>query len=166
VHPSFDALIKGLAGAELVRGTNTAIGDIAHDSRDVKPGSCFVCRRGLRVDGHAYVPAALASGAAAIVAVGCVTAFLAGLSLRLKSWQSRWRLKRQRWKHYGALHHLWFFTPATLARVIEAAGFEVLHLETPVLERPGRRGWVSALIRLPLEAARAGGIVDLYARAR
>ena len=68
MHPTFDALIKGLAGAELVRGTNTAIGDIAHDSRDVKPGSCFVCRRGLRVDGHAYVPAALAAGAAAIVA--------------------------------------------------------------------------------------------------
>ena len=68
MHPSFDALIEGLAGAELVRGTNTAIGDIAHDSRDVKPGSCFVCRQGLRVDGHAYVPAALAAGAAAIVA--------------------------------------------------------------------------------------------------
>lgn len=68
MHPTFDALIKGLAGAELVRGTNTAIGDIAHDSRDVTPGSCFVCRRGLRVDGHDYVPAALAAGAAAIVA--------------------------------------------------------------------------------------------------
>ena len=91
---------------------------------------------------------------------------LAGLSLRLKSWQCRWRLKRQRWKHYGALHHLWFFTPATLARVVEAAGFEVSRLETPVLERPGRRGWVGALIRRPLEAAQAGGIVDLYARGR
>ena len=91
---------------------------------------------------------------------------LAGLSLRLKSWQSRCRLKRQRWKHYGALHHLWFFTPATLARVVAAAGFEVLRSETPILERPGRPGWVSALLRPPLEGAGAGGIVDLYARAR
>ncbi len=91
---------------------------------------------------------------------------LAGLSLRLKSWQSRCRLKRKGWKHYGALHHLWFFTPATLARVVAAAGFEVTRCETPVIERPGRSPWVSALIRAPLEAARAGGIVDLYARAR
>ncbi|MCY4122994.1 MAG: class I SAM-dependent methyltransferase, partial [Acidobacteria bacterium] len=37
---------------------------------------------------------------------------IAGLSIRLKSWQSRLGLKRRRWKHYGALHHLWFFTPA------------------------------------------------------
>ena len=91
---------------------------------------------------------------------------LAGLSLRLKSWQSRCGLKRRRWKHYGALHHLWFFTPATLARVVAAAGFEIARCETPVLERPGRPAWVSAAVRAPLEALRAGGIVDLYARAR
>ena len=91
---------------------------------------------------------------------------LAGLSLRLKSWQSRCRLKRRRWKHYGALHHLWFFTPATLARLVAEAGFEVLRYETPVIERPGRPGWLSALVRPPLEAVRAGGIVDLYACAR
>lgn len=66
--PTFGALIAGLPGARLVRGADTAIADIAHDSRDVTPGSCFVCRRGLRVDGHAFVPAALAAGAAAIVA--------------------------------------------------------------------------------------------------
>ncbi len=66
--PTFGALIASLPGAELMRGANTAIDDIAHDSRDVNPGSCFVCRRGLRVDGHAFVPAALAAGAAAIVA--------------------------------------------------------------------------------------------------
>lgn len=89
---------------------------------------------------------------------------LAGLSLRLKSWQSRCRLKRQRWKHYGALHHLWFFTPRTLARLVEEAGFEVVRSETPLLERPGRPAWVAALLGPPLEAARAGGIVDLYAR--
>ena len=66
--PTFGALIADLPGAELLRGANAAIGDIAHDSRDVNPGSCFVCRRGFRVDGHTFVPAALAAGAAAIVA--------------------------------------------------------------------------------------------------
>jgi len=68
VRPTFDELISALPGAELIRASSARIRDIAHDSRDVKSGSCFVCRRGLRVDGHAYVAAALAAGAAAVVA--------------------------------------------------------------------------------------------------
>ena len=88
---------------------------------------------------------------------------LAGLTITLKSWQSRLRLKRKRWKHYGALHHLWFFTPRTLARLVEAAGFEVSGWETPVAGRPGRPVWVTAAVRRPLEACCAGGILDLYA---
>ena len=91
---------------------------------------------------------------------------IAGLSIRLKSWQSRLGLKRRRWKHYGALHHLWFFTPATLAALVERAGFEVAHWETPAEDRPGRSGWLRALVRWPLETARMGGILDLYARPR
>ncbi len=89
-----------------------------------------------------------------------------GLSMRLKSWQSRLGLKRRRWKHYGALHHLWFFTPATLAALVRAAGFATAHWETPAERRPGRSGGLSAMVRGPLEAARAGGILDLYARPR
>ena len=65
---AFDALIADSPKAELVRDTAAEIRDIAHDSRDVKAGSCFVCRRGLQVDGHEYVQAALAAGAVAIVA--------------------------------------------------------------------------------------------------
>ena len=91
---------------------------------------------------------------------------LAGLSIRLKSLQSRLGLKRRRWKHYGALHHLWFFTPPTLAALVEAAGFGVAHWETPAEERPQRSGWVSARVRRTLEATRMGGILDLYARPR
>ncbi len=91
---------------------------------------------------------------------------IAGLSIRLKSWQSRLGLKRRPWKHYGALHHLWFFTPATLAALVEAAGFAVAHWETPAEDRPGRSGRMRALVRGPLEAARLGGILDLYARPR
>ena len=89
---------------------------------------------------------------------------VAGLSIRLKSLQSRLGLKRRRWKHYGALHHLWFFTPQTLAALVEAAGFAVTHWETPAEDRPGRSGWTRALVRWPLETARLGGILDLYAR--
>ena len=75
---------------------------------------------------------------------------LAGFTITLKSWQSRLRLKRKRWKHYGALHHLWFFTPRTLARLVEAAGFAVSGWETPVAGRPGRPAWVTAVVPPPL----------------
>jgi UDP-N-acetylmuramoyl-L-alanyl-D-glutamate--2,6-diaminopimelate ligase len=45
----------------------TATG-VTHDSRDVAPGSVFVAVRGLEADGMSFVPQALASGAAAVVA--------------------------------------------------------------------------------------------------
>ena len=89
---------------------------------------------------------------------------IAGFSIRMKNLQSRMGLKNHSWKHYGALHHLWFFTPATLAALVRAAGFEVLAWETPVTDRSDRSGWVSTVIRSPLEVLRVGGILDLYAR--
>jgi len=41
---------------------------ITADSRQVIPGACFVAYRGLGVDGHRFIPDAIARGAAAIVA--------------------------------------------------------------------------------------------------
>lgn len=41
---------------------------INYDSRKVQPGDIFVCIEGFKTDGHSYVPAALAQGAAGIVA--------------------------------------------------------------------------------------------------
>ena len=91
---------------------------------------------------------------------------IGGVSIRLKSWQSRLGLKAKRWKHYGALHHLWFFTPSTLSTFVNVAGFDVMSWETPVADRSGCPEWVSAMVRWPLEAARVGGVLDLYARPR
>jgi len=88
---------------------------------------------------------------------------LAGVGPRLKSWQSRLGLKRNRWRHYAALHHLWYFTPATLARLVERAGFEVRHWETPMPVRTGRPAWLTALYRRLLEGPRWASILDLYA---
>ncbi len=90
---------------------------------------------------------------------------VAGLSPWLKSWQSRLRLKTKRWRHYAALHHLWFFTPTTLRRVAEAAGFEVVRWETPVMGRSNRSAALTGLFRAVLETGRAGSLLDLYARA-
>jgi len=87
---------------------------------------------------------------------------LAGLSPRLKSWQSRLRLKARPWRHYAALHHLWFFTPATLRRVVERAGFSVARWETPVPPKETQPAWVTSLLRAALEAPRWGSILDFY----
>jgi SAM-dependent methyltransferase len=89
---------------------------------------------------------------------------LGGFSTRLKSWQSRLRLKRKRWRHYAALHHFWFFTPRTLGRLIHAAGFTPVYWETPVPNRSGRPRGLSALYRAMMETTRSGSLMDFYAR--
>jgi 2-polyprenyl-3-methyl-5-hydroxy-6-metoxy-1,4-benzoquinol methylase len=91
---------------------------------------------------------------------------LAGLTPQLKSWQSRLGLKNRPWRHYAALHHLWFFTPTSLRRLAEAAAFEVVRWETPVMDRPGRSIARTRVYRALLETCRAGSLLDLYARAR
>ena len=47
---------------------------VTHDSREVKPGVIFVALRGLKLDGAAFVPAAVAAGAAVIVSEQPLTA--------------------------------------------------------------------------------------------
>ena len=91
---------------------------------------------------------------------------LAGLSPLLKSWQSRLGLKRKGWRHYAALHHLWFFTPTTLRRLAEAAEFEVVRWETPVMDRPDRSVGLTSVYRAIFETCRAGSLLDVYARTR
>src|SRR5262245_48153306 len=41
---------------------------ITHDSRKVQPGSLFAAFRGLKADGADFIPAAVAAGAAAVLA--------------------------------------------------------------------------------------------------
>jgi UDP-N-acetylmuramoyl-L-alanyl-D-glutamate--2,6-diaminopimelate ligase len=64
-----DALIEGLS---IVRtggpgGGAIRICDITEDSRTVMPGSLFVARRGEKSDGRAFIPAAVAAGAVAVL---------------------------------------------------------------------------------------------------
>ncbi len=91
---------------------------------------------------------------------------LAGLSPRLKNWQSRLGLKARPWRHYAALHHLWFFTPETLRRVVERAGFDVVRWETPVPAKAAQPAWVNSFVRAALETPRWGSILDFYCRPR
>ncbi len=60
-------LLQG-ADYDQVRGTlDRDVVSVGFDSRDVAPGGLFVAVRGLKSDGHAYIPQAVAAGAACVV---------------------------------------------------------------------------------------------------
>ncbi|TMQ13076.1 MAG: UDP-N-acetylmuramoyl-L-alanyl-D-glutamate--2,6-diaminopimelate ligase [Deltaproteobacteria bacterium] len=60
-------LIDGLAGARIIGDANTPVRAVRSDSRAVEPGDVYVAIRGIRADGHTFVPAAIERGAAAVV---------------------------------------------------------------------------------------------------
>ena len=63
-------LIQDLAGARLVSAADprgVAVAAVRDDSRAVEQGDVFVAVPGLRADGHAFAPQAVARGAAALV---------------------------------------------------------------------------------------------------
>ncbi|MEO6333952.1 MAG: class I SAM-dependent methyltransferase [Pyrinomonadaceae bacterium] len=85
---------------------------------------------------------------------------LGGVSPSIKNFQSRLGLKKKRWRHYAATHHLYFFTHATLLRLIEKAGFSVKLWETPVDKDYKQFG--GRLYRKLIERTRSGSILDFY----
>lgn len=60
-------LIAGVAARETAGDPARPIGGLAYDSRQVDPGFAFAAVRGFHVDGHAFIPQALAAGAAAVI---------------------------------------------------------------------------------------------------
>ena len=59
-----------LAGLEILSAAvdmETEIGDVCYDSRQAKPGVLFVALSGYTVDGHKFIPQAVAAGAAAVL---------------------------------------------------------------------------------------------------
>lgn len=87
---------------------------------------------------------------------------IAGISPRLKSLQSRLGLKSHRWRHYAAMHHLFFFSPKTLNELVTRAGFEILEWNTPVLKKEGQNVFVESIYRKIMERSRSSSILDLY----
>ena len=55
---------------------------------------------------------------------------------------------------------------SAMRQLAEAAAFEVIRWETPVMDRPGRPAALTRVYRALLETCRAGSLLDLYARAR
>lgn len=60
-------LLQGLETTSICGGLEVEIKGIAHDSRRIQPGYLFVAIPGFRVDGHAFIPQALAAGAVAVL---------------------------------------------------------------------------------------------------
>ncbi|MEK7216181.1 MAG: UDP-N-acetylmuramyl-tripeptide synthetase, partial [Chloroflexota bacterium] len=60
-------LIAGLPVRSVTGNPDTAIRSVVTDSRRVQPGDLFVALTGLQADGHRFISAAVAAGAAAVV---------------------------------------------------------------------------------------------------
>jgi 2-polyprenyl-3-methyl-5-hydroxy-6-metoxy-1,4-benzoquinol methylase len=84
----------------------------------------------------------------------------ASLDTRVKNFLSRLALKRRRYRHFSTLHHLFFFTPATLALLASAARLRATTIETPVYFSRPRAPWVVRPSRTLLEPFGLGNCVD------
>lgn len=62
-----DKLLQGVEVRSLVGDGTVEVGRLEFDSRKVVPGTLFFATRGTQADGHAYIPAAVAAGAAVVV---------------------------------------------------------------------------------------------------
>ena len=66
MHLTFRQLAE-MTGGELVQGADVATGSVVIDSREVKPDSVFFAIKGDRLDGHQFLPQALATASGAVV---------------------------------------------------------------------------------------------------
>ncbi len=88
---------------------------------------------------------------------------LGSLSSRWKSFQSRYRLKRNPWKHYATGHHYWYFTPRTLVHTMETSGLSVLSTRAPAQQWGEMSPWIR-LVNPIFDRWRWGGHLVAYGR--
>ena len=62
-----DKLLDGIPHEIIQKGDCQEVSAITIDSREVKPGTLFICLRGLTVDGHTFINSAAEAGATAVL---------------------------------------------------------------------------------------------------
>ena len=67
MRKKISSLASLVEGAKIIGRKETFITDIVQDSRQVTHGAMFVCLDGAHVDGHEFIPQAVAKGAVAII---------------------------------------------------------------------------------------------------
>ena len=67
MQKTLGTLAERIKGSKVIGAEETIIRGITHDSRKVKPGMLFVCIEGFHVDGHKFIPQAIAQGAVAVL---------------------------------------------------------------------------------------------------
>ena len=60
-------LLVGVSLQRVVGSLEVEVNALHFDSRKVQPGDLFIAQRGVSVDGHEYIPRAVAAGAKVVV---------------------------------------------------------------------------------------------------
>lgn len=113
----------------------------ALDSRDVQPGDLFVALRGQQTDGHSYIDATVAQGAAAIISEerGMAAARAAGAAL-VDCRRSRWALHAALPADYVSGQPIAYIVDDSIVALQQVGAFQRLHRTSPTLRVIGITG--------------------------
>jgi len=144
-------LLRALPGATLYASVgDTEISAIVSDSRRVSPGTLFVAIRGETSDGHAFIPQAIAAGAAAVVGEEQLTMAVGPESPPLGQWAVPYVQVPNSREALAWLAAAWYGYPARKLVVIGVTGTDgkttTTNLIHSVLTAAGRRtGMISTV---------------------
>ena len=74
-------LIKATQVLRVEGNSDTRVSRLAYDSRRIAPGDCFFAVSGTQSDGHAYIDAAVAAGAVAVVCQRLAKVSMVGMGM-------------------------------------------------------------------------------------
>ncbi len=126
----------------------------ALDSRDVQPGDLFVALSGQQTDGHTYIGAALAQGAAAVIGEerGMAAARQAGAAL-VDCRRSRWALHATLPANYANGQPIAYIVDDSIVALQQIGAFQRLHRTHAALKVIGITGSVGKTSTKELAAA-------------
>ena len=134
--------------------TPARLAHAALDSRDVSRGDLFVALAGQQTDGHSYIAAALAQGAAAVICEerGMAAARQAGAAL-VDCRRSRWALHAALPPGYSNGQPIVYIVDDSITALQQLGAFQRLHRTSPALKVIGITGSVGKTSTKELAAA-------------